>query len=90
MTDSTTQIRGLLTKIRDDLRERRKARARYQTLQRELASYQTRREIDDLLGAISEQEGPEAEQIREILLDNLRPAVAYYRVAMAPTAVSLA
>ena len=90
MTDSTTQSRRLLTKIRDDLRERREARARYRTLQQELASYQTRREIDDLLGAISEQEGPEAEQIREILLDNLRPTVAYYRLAMAPTAVSLA
>jgi hypothetical protein len=88
MTDSTVQTRGLFAKIRGDLRERREARARYQTLQQELASYQTRREIDDLLGAISEQEGPEADQIREILLDNLRPNIAYHRVAKAPTAVS--
>ena len=53
----------------------------YDALKRELASYQTAREVDDLLGVIANQEGPEAQQIREILLDNRRPATTLYRAA---------
>ena len=74
-------IRERITTIRDELRERRAARAAHETLKRELASYQTAREVDDLLGVIADQEGPEAQQIRDILLDNLRPTTELYRVA---------
>ncbi len=56
----------------DTLRKRRAARAAYRSLRQELASYGTSREVDDLLGSIKDQEGPEAQQIRDILLDNLR------------------
>ncbi len=66
---------------REQLSERREARASRRALQRELASYTTPHEVDDLLGVIKDQEGPEAEQIRDILLDNLRPRTELYRAA---------
>jgi hypothetical protein len=78
MTITTNPVRGLL----DTMRERRESRARYADLKRELASYRTPREIDDLLGVIRDQDGPEAQQIRDILLDNLRrPTIALHRAA---------
>ena len=82
MNIATNPVRGLVSTIRDELRERREARARYDALKRELASYRTTREVDDLLGVVMNQEGPEAEEIRDILLDNLRqPTSVLYRVA---------
>jgi hypothetical protein len=81
MTITTVnKVRELLTTTRDELRVRREARAAYRKLEQELACYRTQREVDDLLGSISSQEGPEAEQIREVLLDNLRPVREMYRV----------
>ena len=76
-----TPIRERITTLRDELRERREARASYEPCKRELASYQTTREVDDLLGVLANQEGPEAQQIRDILLDNLRPTTPLYRAA---------
>lgn len=67
-----TSLQDRFTTLRDELRERREARAEYLALQRELASFQTSREIDDLLGVIANQDGPEAQQIRDILTDNRR------------------
>ena len=61
-------------------RERREARARQAALKQDLATFQTEREVDDLLGAIRDQDGLEAEQIRGILLDNLRPTVGLGRI----------
>ena len=82
MNIATNPVRGRITTIRDELRERREAHARYNALKRELSGYRTPREVDDLLGVIMNQEGPEAEQIRDILLDNLRqPASFLHRVA---------
>ena len=74
-------IRERLSTLRDAMRERREARASYDALKRELASFRTAREVDDLLGVLASQEGPEAQQIRDILLDNLRPAAPLYRAA---------
>ena len=65
MNIATTSTRGLFSTIRDELRERREARARYGALKQELASYRTSREVDDLLGVVMNQEGPAAEEIRE-------------------------
>lgn len=70
-----------MTTLRDERRERREARAEYLALQRELSSYRTAREVDDLLGVIAHQEGPEAQQIRDILTDNLRPTTVWRRAA---------
>lgn len=72
-------INGLASIVKS-ARERREARAQYKALQQELATFRTEREVDDLLGVISDQDGPDAEQIRDILLDNLRPAVGLGRI----------
>jgi hypothetical protein len=61
-------------------RERRAARARQAALEQDLATFRTEREVDDLLGAVRETDGREAEQIRDILLDNLRPTTGLGRI----------
>jgi hypothetical protein len=84
MNIAKTPVRERINTIRDELRERREARARYMTMKRELASYRTPREINDLLGVIEHQEGPEtpeAQQIRSILFENQRRPADLYRVA---------
>jgi hypothetical protein len=69
-----TPIRERITLIRDELRERREAHATYQALRQELGTYRSASDVDDLLGVIANQEGPQAQQIRDILLDNRRMA----------------
>jgi hypothetical protein len=66
------KLQELITTTRENVRRDREARASYQSLRRELASYGTQRDVDDLLGSIANEEGPEAQQVREVLLDNLR------------------
>jgi len=51
---------ALWTAVRDELCERRRARAQYRGLKRDLALYTTRAEVDDLLGSIQGQGGAEA------------------------------
>jgi hypothetical protein len=68
----TISARRLLSAVRDDLREARQARAAHRTLRRELSSYKTPAEVNDLLGSLSGQEGPEVEVIRHILTQNLQ------------------
>jgi hypothetical protein len=53
------------------LRERRLRRARRRVLERDLATYTTSAEIEDLLGTIQGQEHADAEVIRGILAGNL-------------------
>lgn len=75
-------VRGLVATVRDDLRERRAQRANYQALKQELSTYRTASEIDDLLSTITNEDSPEAEQMRSILLSNLpTPTTNLYRVA---------
>lgn len=74
-------VRELVSTTRDELRQRREATAAYRELQQQLASYQSPWEVDDLLGVISDEDGPEAQQIRDILLSNLRPRTDLSRVA---------
>jgi hypothetical protein len=73
-------VRDRVTLLRNEIRERRQERADHLSLQRELASYRTPREVEDLLGAVAEQDGRDAQRVRDILLDNLRPAVGMGRV----------
>ena len=70
ITTRTPHVR-ILTGVRDELRERRQARAAYRALERDLASYTTPAEVDDLLAALSGQDDPEAQAIRDILIGNL-------------------
>ena len=62
----------LWTTVKDELRERREARAARNALRADLAHYRTPHEIDDLLASVDAEETPEAEMIRGILMDNLR------------------
>ena len=73
--------REAVSTFRDSLNERREAHAAYKSLEQELASYTTRREVDDLLGSIRDEDGPEAQQIRDILLNNLPPVTGLHRAA---------
>lgn len=67
--------------VRDDLRERREANAHRRDLEQELASYQSQAEVDDLLEAIRDQEGAEADAMRDVLLRNLRRHESSVRLA---------
>lgn len=69
-----------ITRMLDGRRERREARARQAALKQDLATFRTKREVDDLLGAVRDQDGPQADQIRDILLDNLRPTAGLGRI----------
>ncbi len=68
---------SLWTTFRDDLHERREAKARERALRRELSGYTSPAEIDDLLSTLESQDdegrtSSDAAMIRTILLDNLR------------------
>lgn len=58
--------------VRDDLAARRAQRADYRSLQRELASYRSQADVNDLLALVSDQEGAEVDMIRSILTGNLQ------------------
>ena len=71
MNATRVSVRSTLQTWRDELRERREAQAARRSLEQELASYANPREIDELLSLISNDDSAEAEQIRDILTDNL-------------------
>ena len=60
----------LMATVRDELRERRQARAARRTLERELASYNTPAQVNDLLGSMLGQDDAESAKIREVILRN--------------------
>lgn len=60
------------TRPSTSLRERRQARADHRSLERDLASYTTRSDVDDLLAALRDSESADAERIRTILARNLQ------------------
>jgi hypothetical protein len=60
----------LAATVRDELRERRQARASRRNLERELASYTTTSEVNDLLGSLRGQDEAAVAQIREVVLRN--------------------
>jgi hypothetical protein len=77
--NTSTALRHRIASLRDQVREQRRERAEHLALQRELATYRTPREVDDLLGVLADQDGRDAQQVRDILLDNLRPTVGLGR-----------
>jgi hypothetical protein len=81
MNIASKPIRERINTIRDELSERREARARYNAMKRELAAYRTPREVDDLLAVIEHQDGPEVQQIRDILFANQRRTPELHLVA---------
>lgn len=76
----STAVQDRIDTIRDNFRARRQEQQEHAALQQELASYRTPREVEDLLSVVADQEGPDAERIRSILLDNLRPTIGLGRI----------
>jgi hypothetical protein len=68
---SVSRPRQILSTVRDELRERRQARATQRSLQRELATYSTRAQVDDLMELLRHQDSVQADQIRGMLYRNL-------------------
>jgi hypothetical protein len=62
---------GRVSALRDELAARRRARVARVDLRRQLASYTTPREVDDLLAVIGEREGREADTMRRLLTQTL-------------------
>jgi hypothetical protein len=58
----------LVATVRDELRERRQERAARRSLERELASYTSASEVNDLLTLMSDVDSTEADAMREVLL----------------------
>ena len=63
---------SIWTTVKDDLRGRREARAARNALRADLAHYRTPSDIEDLLASVDTQDSPEADIIRDVLMDNLR------------------
>lgn len=59
-----------LASVRDELRERRSARAAQRSLERELSSYNTPAQVSDLLGVLAGQDDAASQEIRDIVLRN--------------------
>ena len=58
----------LVATVRDELRERRTARANRRSLERELATFDTPAQISDLLGSMRGQDDAAADAVRSIIL----------------------
>ena len=65
----TNKTSTMIQFVRDDLRERRAARAEYRALKSALASCSSPAEIDDVL-LIAEAQGADTENVRDILAGN--------------------
>jgi hypothetical protein len=76
MTTLKASAQQLVHRLQHARRQRQAARASRRALEQELSSYRSPGEVNDLLGLISHQEGAEAEEIREILLNNLATRAA--------------
>ena len=76
-----TPIRQRITTLRSQLRERRQERAEHRALVRDLSGYRTPSEVDELLAVLEQQAGPEADQVRDIVLQNVRPTPPLFRAA---------
>ena len=48
---------------------------------RDLSGYRTPSEVDELLAVLEQQAGPEADQVRDIVLQNVRPTPPLFRAA---------
>jgi hypothetical protein len=60
----------LMASVRDELRDRRQARASRRILERELATYRSPKDVSDLLGSLTGQDDASVEEIREIIVRN--------------------
>jgi hypothetical protein len=70
-TATTERTAGLWSTVRDDLRERRAARAVRAELEEQLSSFTSASDIEDLLATAERYDNPGAATIREILSTKL-------------------
>lgn len=68
MTNKTSTV---IQSVRDELRERRAARAEYRAMKAALAAYTSPAEINDLLAA-AEAQDQDTETVRNILASNMQ------------------
>lgn len=64
-------VRDLVQTVGHQLTERREAAVTRRALERQLATYTTPREVDELLLLSKGADGPEVDLFRDVLLDNL-------------------
>ena len=90
MNTSTASIHGLVGELRDSLRQRRSARTTRRALEHGLATYRTPAEVNDLLSLIEDEEGTDADLVRDILHRQLgRTRDLGTQVAFAPRSSTL-
>ena len=65
------RVQRLLAAVRDELHDRRDARAAHRRLAEELSTYTSRAEIDDLLATLERHDDATVEPMRAILIGNL-------------------
>jgi hypothetical protein len=63
-------LANLVATLRDELRERRIARANRRSLERELATFDTPGQVSDLLGSLRGHDEAAADAIRSMVLHN--------------------
>jgi hypothetical protein len=73
MESITRSVSPLLASVRDDLRDARTARAARRSLERELASYRSASDLNDLEAILDRHSAEETADIRRILAGR-RPA----------------
>ena len=81
MNSNIASMHTLVEELRDSLRRRRAARAARRALEKGLATYRTPAEVNDLLSLIEDEEGPDADMVRDILhrqLGRTRSLVTHY------------
>jgi hypothetical protein len=69
-TTKRSPARRILAGVRDERRQRREARDAYLKLERELSTYSTPAQVDDLLIALSGHDDHDSQVIRDILTRN--------------------
>jgi hypothetical protein len=74
VNDRTPALAAMWSAARDELRGRRQARADRKQLERELATYRTQAELDDLHALLDSNDDADSALVREILAMQLRHA----------------
>jgi hypothetical protein len=74
VNDRTPALAAMWSAARDELRARRQARADRKRLERDLSTYRTQAELDDLYALLDTNDDADSALVREILATQLRHA----------------
>ncbi len=67
-----SRARRLLSVVRDDLRERRESRTEQRRIERELGTYTSPSEVNDILTVLQSESGAHADRMRTMVTRNLQ------------------